>query len=130
VGAVASTTLSGTLVLAVLPAASITVTVMVYWPGLTVVPATGFCLRTNWLTGVQLSAATVLGRTLGTAAWQLASAKSVIGPGALRMAGPVASTTLRGVLQVAVFPEASVAVTVIRCCPGATVVPAVGVWFR
>src|SRR5437867_2482453 len=87
VGGVASTTFSETLVLAVLPDASVTVTAIEYWPGPTAVPAAGTCVKTNSFTGVQLSAATMPGRTLGTMAWQLASAESVMGPGALIIAG-------------------------------------------
>src|ERR1043166_1720842 len=68
------------------------------------------------------------GRTLGTAAWQLASAESVIGPGALIIAGGVVSTTLKSTLQALEFPDASVATDVIKWSPRATGMPPTGSW--
>jgi hypothetical protein len=63
--------------------------------------------------------------TLGTAAWQLASA---LAPGAAAQItlGAVVSVTVKVVVQVALFPAASVAVTVIVCVPRPTSVPAAG----
>ena len=42
--------------------------------------------------------------------------------------GPVESVTVNVVVQVLVFPDASVAVTVTTCGPGPTIVPAAGLW--
>jgi len=64
-------------------------------------------------------------KTLGTAAWQVASA---LAPGTSEQitVGAVLSVTVKLVVQVALFPAASVAVTVIVCVPTPTSVPAVG----
>ena len=63
--------------------------------------------------------------TLGTAAWQLASALAP-GTGEQTTVGAVLSLTVKVVVQVALLPAASVAVTVIVCVPTPTTVPAVG----
>jgi len=64
-------------------------------------------------------------KTLGTAAWQVASA---LAPGTSEQitVGAVLSVTVKLVVQVALFPAASVAVTVIVCVPRPTSVPAAG----
>jgi len=63
--------------------------------------------------------------TLGTAAWQLASALAP-GIGEQTTVGAVLSLTVKVVVQLALLPAASVAVTVIVCVPRPTIVPAVG----
>jgi len=63
--------------------------------------------------------------TLGTAAWQLASALAP-GTGEQTTVGAVLSPTVKVVVQLALLPAASVAVTVIVCVPRPTIVPAVG----
>src|ERR1700745_2087805 len=67
--------------------------------------------------------------TLGTAAWQLASA---LAPGTAEQItlGAVLSLTVKLVVQLALFPAASVAVTVIVCVPTLTRVPAAGDWLK
>ena len=64
-------------------------------------------------------------RTLGTAAWQLAFALAVVAAGQVTVGG-VLSVTVKVVVQEALLPAASVAVTVIVCGPRPTIVPAVG----
>src|SRR5436309_16048270 len=63
--------------------------------------------------------------TLGTAAWQLASALAP-GTGEQTTVGAVLSLTVKVVVQLALLPAASVAVTVIVCVPRPSIVPAVG----
>ena len=75
----------------------------------------------------QLSLA--LACTLGTAAWQLASALALEAGGQLTVGG-VLSVTVKVVVQLALLPAASVAVTVIVCAPRPTWVPAAGDWVR
>src|SRR5436190_3092684 len=65
--------------------------------------------------------------TLGTAAWQVASALAP-GTGEQTTVGAVLSPTVKVVVQVALLPAASVAVTVIVCVPTPTTVPAAGDW--
>ena len=63
--------------------------------------------------------------TFGTAAWQLPSALA-FGTGEQFTVGAVVSVTVKTVVQVALLPAASVAVTVIVCEPKPTNVPATG----
>ena len=63
--------------------------------------------------------------TLGTAAWQLLSALALVGAGQLTVSG-VLSVTVKLVVQVALLPAASVAVTVMVCAPNPTNIPAAG----
>src|SRR5216117_1434259 len=67
--------------------------------------------------------------TLGTAAWQVASALAP-GTGEQTTVGAVLSPTVKVVVQVALLPAASVAVTVIVCVPTPTTVPAAGDWLK
>jgi hypothetical protein len=57
----------------------------------------------------------------------LASAEAEVGAGQL-IVGGVVSLTVNVVVQVALLPAASVAVTVIVCDPCPTIVPAAGLW--
>ena len=63
--------------------------------------------------------------TLGTAAWQVPSLL-VFGIAEQFTVGAVVSVTVKIVVQVALLPAASVAVTVIVCVPNPTSVPAAG----
>jgi len=64
-------------------------------------------------------------RTLGTGAWQLAAALALVAAGQETVGG-VLSVTVKVVVQEALLPAASVAVTVIVCAPRPTIVPAAG----
>ena len=74
---------------------------------------------------LQLSLTVTPLNTSGTAAWQLPSALALVGAGQLTV-GTVASVTVNVVVQVALLPTASVAVTVIVFVPNPTSVPAAG----
>jgi len=73
----------------------------------------------------QLSLTVTPLRTLGTAAWQLAPALALVAAGHVTVGG-VLSVTVKLVVQVALLPAASVAVTVIVWAPNPTCVPAAG----
>ena len=77
------------------------------------------------LVALQLSLAVTPLNTFGTAAWQLLSALALVGAGQVTV-GTVASVTVKLVVQVALLPAASVAVTVMVCAPKPTSVPAAG----
>src|SRR5204862_6361029 len=66
--------------------------------------------------------------TLGTAAWQLSSALAGCVAEQITV-GALLSVTVKVVVQVALFPAASVAVTVMVCVPGPTRVPGAGACF-
>jgi len=106
-----------------LPAASVAVTVIVYVPVPTSVPAAGDWLKVIAFAALQLSL--TVARTLGTAAWQLALALVLVAAGQVTVGG-VLSVTVKLVVQLEVFPAASVAVTVMVCGPTPTSVPAAG----
>src|SRR6266542_758394 len=125
VGAVVSTTVSTALQEPLLPEASRAVTVMVYEPTPTSVPASGFCTMVNEPAGVQLSLATVCETRFGTTAWQCASVEAVKAPVQVTV-GAVVSTTVSTALQEPLLPEASVAATVMVYEPTPTSVPAGG----
>src|SRR6185369_2368933 len=128
VGAVVSATLRTTVVVALLPAASVTVTIMLYWPTPSSVPAVGLWLMVREPAAVQLSEATTWPVTSGTVPWQFAPAGAVTRPGALVMVGAVVSTILRTTVVVALLPAASVTVTMMLYWPTPSSVPAVGLW--
>jgi len=77
------------------------------------------------LGAVQLSLTVTPPKTLGTGAWQLPSAFAA-GTAEQTTTGAALSDTVKLVVQVALFPAASVAVTVMVCVPTATSVPATG----
>ena len=77
------------------------------------------------LVPLQLSLTVTALNTFGTAAWQLPSALA-LGTGEQFTVGAVVSVTVKTVVQVALLPAASVAVTVIVCEPKPTSVPATG----
>src|SRR5437762_60226 len=129
VGTVASVTVNVVVQVALLPASSVAVTVIVFVPNPTSVPAAGFWLRVIALVTLQLSLAVTPLSTFGTAAWQPASALALVGAGQFTL-GTVVSFTVNVVVQVALLPASSVAVTVIVCAPRPTSVPAAGDWTR
>jgi hypothetical protein len=124
-GAVVSVTVKVVVQVALLPAASVAVTVIVCVPRPTSVPAAGDWLKVMALAALQPSLTLAPPIILGTAAWQLPSA---LAPGAAEQItlGAVVSVTVKVVAQVALLPAASVAVTVIVCVPRPTSVPAAG----
>ena len=77
------------------------------------------------LAALQLSLTVTPAKTFGTAAWQLAPALALVTAGQITVGGAL-SVTVKVVVQEALFPAASVAVTVIVCAPVPTSVPAAG----
>jgi len=77
------------------------------------------------LVPLQLSLTVTPPNTFGTAAWQLPSALALVGAGQLTL-GTVVSFTVNVVVQVALLPASSVAVTVMVWAPRPTSVPAAG----
>src|SRR5207245_8081496 len=110
---------------ALLPAASVAVTVIVCGPRPTMVPAAGLWVTVIALVWLQLSLTVTPLNTFGRAAWQLPLALALVGAGQLTV-GTVVSFTVNVVMQVALLPAGSVAVTVIVCAPRPTNVPAAG----
>src|SRR5438552_917346 len=125
VGAVVSVTVKVAVQLALLPASSVAVTVIVWVPRPTSVPAAGDWLKVIALAALQSSLTLTPPITFGTAAWQFPSA---LAPGTAEQitVGAVLSVTVKVVVQVALLPAASVAVTVIVCVPTPTIVPTTG----
>ena len=74
---------------------------------------------------LQLSLTVTPPNAFGRTAWQLLSALALVGAGQLTV-GIVASVTVYVVVQVALLPASSVAVTVMVCAPNPTSVPAAG----
>jgi len=128
-GAVTSLTEKVVVQVALLPASSVAVTVIVCAPKPTSVPAAGLWLKVIALVALQLSLITTPPETSGTAAWQFASA---LAPGTAEQTtlGAVVSCTVKLVVQIALLPASSVAVTVIVCVPNPTSVPAAGLWLK
>src|SRR5437016_4078129 len=116
VGGVLSKTVKPVEQVLVFPAASQTLTVIVWVPRPTVVAAVGFCDLPSEPVAVQLSDATTPLSTFGIVASQLASAELAVAAGQLTV-GAVVSTTVKLVVQVLVFPAASHTLTVIVCVP-------------
>jgi hypothetical protein len=77
------------------------------------------------LVPLQLSLTVTSANTSGTAAWHAPSALAAAKAEQLTL-GAVVSDTVKIVVQVALFPAASVAVTVIVFVPNPTKVPATG----
>ena len=129
IGAVVSLTVNVVVQLALFPAASVAVTVIVWLPRPTRVPGAGDWLKVIAPAPLQASLTLTPPITLGTAAWQLPSA---LAPGTAEQTtlGAVVSLTVKVVVQVALLPAASVALAVIVCVPTATSVPAAGDWLK
>jgi len=125
VGAVLSLTVKVVVQVALLPAASVAVTVIVCVPTPTTVPAAGDWLSVIEFVPLQFPVAVTPLNTLGTVAWQFASALAPGTAGQITV-GTVLLVTVKVVVQLALLPAASVAVTVIVCVPRPTIVPAVG----
>ena len=126
VGAVLSVTVKATMQLVLLPAASVTVTVMLVTPVPTSVPAAGLCVFTKEPAAVQLSVAGVRPVTSGTCARQLLLANADCAGAHDVITGAVWSVTVKVVVQFVLLPEASVTVIVIIVTPEPTKVPAAG----
>src|ERR671925_570962 len=124
-GAVVSVTVKLVVQLALLPPSSVAVTVIVCVPTPTRVPAVGDCTNVIPLVPLQPSLTLTPPNTFGTAAWQLASALAPDAAGQFTL-GAVVSVTVKLVVQLALLPPSSVAVTVIVCVPTPTRVPAAG----
>ena len=125
VGTVLFVTVKVAVQLALLPASSVAMTLIECVPRPTSVPAAGDWLKVIALAAVQASLTLTLPITLGTAAWQFPSA---LAPGTAKQitVGAVLSVPVKVVVQVALFPAASVAVTVIVWVPRPTSVPGAG----
>src|SRR5438552_5401510 len=98
---------------------------MVCTPNPTSVPAAGDWLKVIPLVPLQLSLALTPPNTSGTAARQFVPALA-LGVAEQITVRAVSSVTVKVVVQVALLPAASVAVTVIVCVPNPTRVPAAG----
>src|SRR5205085_12661069 len=96
VGTVVSVTVKVVVQVALLPASSVAVTVIVCAPNPTSVPAAGNWLKVIPLVALQLSLTVTPPNTFGTAAWQLASALALVGAGQLTV-GTVASVTVKDI---------------------------------
>src|SRR5438128_8006884 len=120
-GVVVSTAAKNVVQVALLPAASVavTLTLFLYTTLFRSAPAAGDWLKVIAPVAVQLSLTVTPSKTLSTAAWQLAFAPA---PGTSEQTtlGGVVSVTAKVVEQVALFPAASVAVTVIVFVPRPT----------
>src|SRR5438477_3405656 len=116
VGTVASVTVKVVVQVAVLAASSVAGTVLVFAPTPTSVPAAGDWTRVMPLVPLQLSLSVTPLKTFGTAAWQLPSALAIVGSHQLTVR-TVVPVTLNVVVQVALLPASSVAVTVIVFVP-------------
>src|SRR5438477_3658505 len=125
VGAVVSVTENIVVQVALLPAASVAVTVILCAPKPSSVPAAVDCLELIPLVALQLSLAVTPLNTFGIAAWQLPSVLA-FGTGEQFRAEERGVGKEYIVGQVALLPDASVAVTVIVCAPKLTSVPAAG----
>ena len=125
VGGVLSVTVKVAAQVDSLPAASVAVTVIVFVPNPTSVPAAGDWLKVIPLVPLQLSLALTPPNTTGTAARQLVPALALVGAGQITV-GTVVSVTVKVVVQVALLPASSVAVTVMVFVPNPTSVPAAG----
>src|SRR5438874_1535180 len=125
VGALLSLTVKVVVQLALFPAASVAVTVIVCEPRPTRVPASGDWLKVIALGALQPSLTLTPLVTSGTAAWQLASALAPGKAEQITLGAPL-SVTVKAVVQVALLPASSVAVTVIVWAPRPTRVPGAG----
>src|SRR3989442_147705 len=128
-GAVLSVTVKVVAQVALLPAASVAVTVIVCVPTAISVPAAGDWLKLIAPGPLQPSLTLTPPLTSGTTPWQFASVLT-LGTAEQITLGAVLSVTVKVVAQVALLPAASVAVTVIVCVPTATSVPAAGDWLK
>src|SRR5438477_7725561 len=103
VGAVVSVTENIVVQVALLPAASVAVTIIVCAPRPTSVPAAGDWPKVMLFVALQLPLTVTPRNTCGTAAWQLTSALALVGAGQVTL-GTVVSITVNVVAQVALLP--------------------------
>src|SRR5947208_15203757 len=82
-GTVVSLTVKVVVQVALLPASSVAVTVMVFVPNPTSVPAADVGSASSRVVALQLSLAVTPPNTFGTAAWQVPSALAPVGAGQL-----------------------------------------------
>ena len=122
-GAVVSFTVRVAVHVAVLPAASATVRVIVVLPRTAVAPTAGDCVTK---VTAQLSADTTLLVKSGTSAVQFAPAETVWSAAQVVTVGFVVSRTVKVVVQVVMLPAASVTVSVIVLAPRTPAEPAAG----
>src|SRR2546429_9982433 len=125
VGTVASVTVKVVVQVALLPVSSVAVTVIVFVPNPTSVPAAGGWKERRLGNPLRFRRSANPHKKFGTAAWQLPSALALVGAGQLTV-GTVASVTVKVLGQVELLPASSVAVTVIVFVPNPTSVPAAG----
>src|SRR5437763_16931716 len=125
VGAVLSVTTKLVAQVALLPAASVAVTVIVFVPRPTSVPAAGLWVSVIELVEVGRAPCRATPRTSGTVAWQFASAKA-LGVAEQITVGAVLSVTTKLVGQVALLPAAPARRSSVLFVPGPTSVPASG----
>jgi hypothetical protein len=123
-GAVVSTTLKLVVHCELLPAASVTVMVMVVEPSAAVAPAKGDCVIVS--DELQLSEAETVEVKSGTKAVQFAPALTVCTGAQAVIVGTVVSTPVKLVVQVVVLPAASATVMVTEVAPRPTIEPAAG----
>src|SRR6185436_18570385 len=105
-GGVTSTTLKPTEQAAALPAASVTVTTMVWAPQASNVPAAGFWVLISSAAGVPLSDATRSANKSGTAAWPF-SPTAAVRLGGQSNSGAASSTTVTTTVSSAEAPAGS-----------------------
>src|SRR5437899_3921152 len=121
--AVVSVTVKMVVQVALLPAASVAVTVMVSAPKPASVPAAGDCVMVIAEAALHASLTVIPLKIFGTAAWQLPSALA-LRLAERRVVGAGVSVTVQIVVQDELLPAASLAVTVMVCAPKPTSVPA------
>src|SRR2546430_14163168 len=125
VGALLSVSVKVVVQVALFPAVSVAVTVMVWEPRPTKIGRASGRVRVK-ISGAPVSLKTKAPpMTLGTGAWQLSSALAGCVAEQITV-GALLSVTGKVVVQVALFPAASVAVTVIVWVPRPTSVPGAG----
>ena len=125
VGAVLSMTVWLTVQVAVFPAPSVAISVIVVVPNPKVAPEAGLCVIVG--EAVQLSVAVTPPVKSGAVPWQEPSAVMLLGVEAHTViVGAVLSMTVWFTVHVAVFPAPSVAVKVIVVVPKPSVAPAIG----
>src|SRR5947207_13492641 len=125
VGTDVSLTVNVVVQVALLPASSVAVTVIVCAPRPTIPPRRSAYLKVIPLVPLQLSLAVTPPSTFGTAAWQLPSVLALVDAGQLTV-GTVVSVTVKVVVQVGLLAASSVAVTVLVFVPRPPSVPAAG----
>src|SRR5436190_1585796 len=104
VGAVVSVTVKIVVQVALLPAASVAVTVIVCVPRPTIVPATGACVTVIAFLPLQPLATVTAPKTLGTAAWQLPSALAAGAAGQITLGGAASTVNVVVLVTLPITP--------------------------